>query len=122
MAEVEHNEEREERISMEIVVDAYESEEQAMGWYCYLEDKLEFPFSAVCVGQRRISPIKPGQTVNVTGMAPEEECEQEMFVEIDWDGNTLAVPLIQLEAPEADPETQEAIADWHYWVGRGYGF
>ncbi len=58
---------------MEIIVDTYEPEEQAMDWYCYLEDKLDLPFSAVCMSQRRTSPIKPGQTVNVTGMAPEEE-------------------------------------------------
>jgi hypothetical protein len=45
-----------------------------------------------------------------------------MFVEIDWDGDTLAVPLIQLNAPEADEETQQAIADWHYWVNQGYEF
>ena len=31
---------------MEIVVDAYDSEEQAMGWYSYLEDNLQFPFQA----------------------------------------------------------------------------
>ncbi len=55
-------------------------------------------------------------------MAPEDECEREMFVEIDWDGDTLAVPLIQLNAPEADEETQQAIADWHYWVNQGYEF
>ena len=35
--------EREERITMEIVVDAYGPEEQAMGWYSYLEEKLQFP-------------------------------------------------------------------------------
>lgn len=38
---------REHRIEMEIVVDAYGSEERAMGWYYYLEDKLEFPFKAM---------------------------------------------------------------------------
>ena len=40
---------REERISMEIIVDAYDSEEQAMGWYYYLEEKLHFPFLAKCI-------------------------------------------------------------------------
>lgn len=55
-------------------------------------------------------------------MAPESECEHEMFVEIAWEGDTLAVPLIQLEAPGADPETQQAIADWHYWIAQGYIF
>jgi hypothetical protein len=36
------DEEREERISMEIIVDAYDAEEQAMGWYYYLEETIQF--------------------------------------------------------------------------------
>ena len=122
MAKVIRNEEREERITMEIVVDAYGPEEQAMGWYYYLQDTMQFPFTAVCVSKRRISPLKENATVKVVGMAPEDECEQEMFVEIEWEGDTLAVPLIQLEATEADEETQQTIADWHYWVNQGYEF
>ncbi len=114
--------EREERITMEAVVDAYGPEEQAMGWYYYLEEKLQCPFTATCILKRPISPLKVGATVEVVGMAPESECEQEMFVTIAWEGETLAVPLIQLEAPAADAETQEAIGDWHYWVNRGYEF
>jgi hypothetical protein len=31
------DEEREQRIAMEIVVDAYSADEQTMGWYVYLE-------------------------------------------------------------------------------------
>jgi hypothetical protein len=116
------DEEREERITMEIVVYAYGPEEQAMGWYCYLQDTLQFSFPAVCTSKRRISPLKEGATVEVVDMAPGDECEKEMFVEIAWEGDTLAVPLIQLEAPEADEETQQAIADWHYWVNQGYEF
>ncbi|MBD2180362.1 calcium-binding protein [Planktothrix sp. FACHB-1355] len=122
MAKVSRDEEREERITMEIVVDAYGPEEQAMGWYYYLQDTMQFPFTAVCVSKRRISPLKEGVTVEVVGMTPEDECEQEMFVEIEWEGDTLAVPLIQLEAIEADQKTQQAIADWHYWVNQGYEF
>jgi hypothetical protein len=37
---------REERIHNEVVVDAYGPEEQAMGWYYYLDDKIRFPFRA----------------------------------------------------------------------------
>ncbi len=122
MGKVERDAEREERIIMEIVVDAYSPEEQVMGWYYYLQDIMQFPFTATCISKRRISPLKEGATVEVVGMAPEDECEQEMFVEIDWEGDTLAVPLIQLEATEADAETQQAIADWHYWVNQGYEF
>jgi endonuclease I len=40
------NKDREERIGMEIIVDAYGSEGQAMGWYYYLEEKLQFPGSS----------------------------------------------------------------------------
>ncbi len=122
MAKVERDREREERIEMEIVVDAYGAEEQAMGWYYYLQDRLQFPFKANCISKRRISPLKEKTMVEVVGMAPESECEREMFVEINWDGDTLGVPLIQLEAPEADEETQQGIADWHYWVNQGYEF
>jgi Calcium binding len=38
------DEEREERIHMEIIVDAYGPEEQAMGWYYYLADTMNFRF------------------------------------------------------------------------------
>jgi hypothetical protein len=122
MSKARQDEEREERIVMEIIVDAYGPEEQAMGWYYYLQDTMQFPFKAKCITKRRISPLKEGEKVEVTDMAPVDECEREMFVEIDWKGDTLAVPLIQLEAPDADEETQQAISDWHYWVNQGYEF
>jgi Calcium binding len=114
------DEEREERIIMEIIVDAYGPEEQAMGWYYYLDDTLHFPFSARCVARRATSPLKPGDEVEVVGMAPEEECEHEMFVLIQRESHSLAVPLMQLEGIQVDEETQQAIEDWHYWVDRGH--
>jgi hypothetical protein len=56
-------------------------------------------------------------------MAPEDECMKEIFIEINWQGRQLAVPLSQLEAiEEVEEETQEAIEDWHYWVARGYQY
>ena len=78
------DEEREERIHMEIIVDAYDPEEQAMGWYYYLEGTMQFPFSARCVSQRAISPLESGEEVEVVGMAPVEECDHEMFVMVTW--------------------------------------
>ena len=63
---------REERIHNEVVVDAYGAEEQAMGWYYYLEDKIRFPFQAECVVAKVVSPLLKGETVEVQGMAPEE--------------------------------------------------
>ncbi len=31
------------------IVDAYGPEEQALGWYYYLENKIGFPFQAKCI-------------------------------------------------------------------------
>jgi hypothetical protein len=117
---VPRDDEREERIVMEIIVDAYGPEEQAMGWYYYLDDHLQFPFLARCISRRVTSPLRIGDEVDVVGMAPEEECQHEMFVLIPWDRDTLAVSLAQLEVLHADKETHQAVADWHYWLAQGY--
>ena len=113
---------REERIHMEIIVDANGPEEQVMGWYSYLDDTLQFPFSARCIVRRTTSPLEPGEKVEVVGMAPAEECDHEMFVLIRWKQRQLAVPFMQLEGLQVDEETQQAIEDWRYWVNRGYEF
>ena len=119
----ERDEAREERISVEIVVDAYNEDERATGWYAYREDRLHFPFLTRCVAERAISPLRVGDEVEVVGMAPEEECRREMFVEMPWEHKrTLAVPLSQLEVIDADEETRQAVEDWHYWVEMGYEF
>ena len=41
------DEEREERIMMEVVVDAHDEDERAMGWYYYLEETLNAPSAQV---------------------------------------------------------------------------
>jgi len=122
-AKLKKNQDREERIVMEIIVDAYGPEEQAMGWYYYLEEKLQFPFTAVCSAKRSTSPLQIKDKVDVLGMAPEEECEKEMFVMIRWKRGGLAVPLSQLTPINAtDGQTKQAVEDWHYWVQMGYEF
>lgn len=120
MARQAKDEAREQRINWEIVVDANGPEEQVMGWYNYLDDTLQFPFTARCIVRRATSPLELGDEVEVAGMAPEEECEHEMFVLIRWKSRQLAVPLMQLEGIQVDEETQQAIEDWHYWVNQGY--
>ena len=113
---------REERIHNEVVVDAYGAEEQAIGWYYYLEDKIRFPFQAKCVVAKVVSPLLKGETVEVQGMAPEDACSADMLVLIRWQGRSMAVPLSQLLPIKANKATDEAIADWHYWVDQGYCF
>lgn len=121
MAKVKKNTERENRISEEIIVDAYGSEEQAMGWYYYLQDKLHFPFLARCIAERATSPLRKGDEVEIVQMAPEDECQHDMFVETRWDRRTLAIPLSQLKPIDAvDEDTTEAVEDWCYWINQGY--
>ena len=122
MTKIPEDLDREHRIDYEAVVDAYGEEERAMGWYYYIQDKLQCPFEAKCISKRRISPLEEGEEVEVQGMAPEEECMKEVFVEVEWQGRRLAVPLAQLDAIDVDEETQKAIEDWHYWVARGYQY
>ena len=122
MSKIDRDEDREYRIMMEVVVDAYDSVEKSLGWYYYLDEKLGFPFKAHCIKERRISPLEIGEQVLAIGMAGEENCESEMFVLIEWSGRTFGVPLDQLEAVDVNKRTQEAIADWHYWVAQGYLF
>lgn len=113
---------REKRINDDIVVDAYDAWEQAMGWYYYLEDKMEFPFSATCIKKRVTSPLKLKESVDVVGLPPLDDCEQEMFVEILWNDRRFAVPLDQLEYTGRDKDIRQAVEDWHYWVRQGYRF
>jgi hypothetical protein len=122
MAKSKRDRPREERIHNEVIVDAYGPEEQALGWYYFLEDKLRFPFPARCISAKVVSPLRKGETVEVLRMAPEDACAGDMLVLIRWQGRNVAVPLSQLVAIDADESTLEAIGDWHYWLAQGYCF
>jgi hypothetical protein len=118
------NKEREERITMEIVVDAYNESEKWTGWYCYLENTLAFPFEAECIKSRKASPLKSGERVTVLGMLDDDDGDGlgEMTVEVEWRDCTMGIPLAQIKGISVDEKTAEAIADWHYWVEQGYQF
>ena len=103
----------------EAVVDAYGSSERVMGWYYYLEGKMNVPFKAHCRLATPISILKVKEEVEVLGMAPEEECESNMFVWVKRTGGRIAVPLAQLQPLSKDQETREAVGDWLSWVDRG---
>jgi len=85
---------REERIRNEAIVDANGPEEQAMGWYYYLENKLRFPFQAKCIAAKVVSPLRKGETVEVRRMAPEDACTGDMLVLIRWQSRNLAFPYL----------------------------
>ncbi len=117
------NREIENRIEMEIVVDAYDYSERAMGWYYYLQDNLAVPFKAECIQLVSTSPIKIGEIVEVIAMDGEENCGLGIFVKIKWKKKEmLCVPLKQLKGVDVDDTTKQALNDWVYWNSQGYFF
>jgi hypothetical protein len=118
MTRSERDEERDKRIEMEIIVDTYSVEEQAMGWHAYLDDTLDFPFEARCLTEREESPLEEDETVRVIGMSSIEPTLGQQFVTIEWMNRELGVPLKQLEPIKATSTTEQAVADWHYWLNR----
>jgi Calcium binding len=120
MQTVTKDEAREERIVMEAIVDAYGAEEQAMGWYYYLDDRITFPFEAKCIAKHAAPVVPAHEELTVLSMADEEDCLQEMQVLVHWQKRDVVIPLAEIEGIEIDEDTEEAIADWHYWVARGY--
>ena len=122
MAKKKLNAEREHRIEMEIVVDAYTEEECAMSWYCYLEEQLSFPFKASVRKPMDSSPLPTGEHVCVTGLAHEDLCRVGIFVWVRWKERDVVAPLAQIAPLSGDKPTQVAVADWHYWHDQGRTF
>lgn len=114
--------EREHRIIYEIVVDCYDEYERVAGWWCYLDNILQFPFKATCIAERSVSMLNVGEKVQVLGMSDQDDCEREMMVQIAFKKREFGVPLMQLAAIDADDDTVQAIEDWHYWTHQGYDF
>jgi len=75
-----HDSEIEQRISDEIIVDCYDEYEELSGWYCHLEDRLSFPFEAVCEKKSQRSPLKVGEKVVAVGLADIDECGAKSYV------------------------------------------
>ena len=122
MARKKLNADREHRIEMEVVVDAYNEEERAMGWYCYLEEQLAFPFEGRVRIAMASSPLRAGQTVDVTGLAHEDLCRIGIFVWVRWGERDVVAPLAQIIPVNVSKPTRVAVADWHYWHDQGYAF
>lgn len=119
---IKKDKDREYRIDMEVIVDAYDSEERAMGWYYYVAEECDFPFKAKCISEERTSPVNKGEVVEVLGISPADECDKAIYMDIQWNDRKLAIPLSQLKGIEADEATAQIIEDWHYWIKMGYEF
>ena len=90
---------REDRIEMEAVVGAYRSDERAMEWYYYLDEKLAVPFEARVGTDLPGSPLSVGGKVEVLGMAHEGSCETDMLV---WVGSPRKARRTSVPSGAAD--------------------
>ena len=121
MSKMPFDEARENRITYEVVVDCYDDEEIRMGWYYYLERKLDFPFTAEWFAGGRSKTAQ----VEVIDMADEDACKTNMLVEIKYrDGDledVFTVPLLEIKLLGDHAEREEAITDWQYWLDQGGG-
>ncbi|MDR1438830.1 MAG: calcium-binding protein [Clostridiales bacterium] len=115
------DEAREERI-YEVIADANDSEERAMGWYCYLDDRISFPFAAECVAADKRSPLELREQITVLRMSDENYCGHDIYVDISWKGKPLSIPLAQIEPLDDGEDTAEAVGDWRYWKNQGNEF
>jgi len=117
------NAEIEERLLMEIVVDAYNESERAVGWHCYLDDRLEFPFLARIEREAHCNPLPVGEMVTALALdEPDGDCHDGFWVSVKSKIGKFDLPLEQLEPIDANEDTAIAAADWKYWVDRGYTF
>ncbi len=111
---------RRKRILDEILVDTYDEHEQISAWHCYLEDKIKFPFEAVCDKQMIRSPLQIGEQVTATGLAKKNDCGEGIVIIINWLDRRFAVPLEQLKPTDTNADFYEAVEDWKYWVTAGH--
>ena len=123
MKRVSENKARERRIYNDVIVEAYESSDVIMCWLVYFENNLDFPFEAVCIESKKISPLRKGEKVTALELIDaDENLGGDFFVIIEWGGRKMGVPLAQLKPLKTDQETKEAVEDWQYWKARGYRF
>lgn len=108
------NKARDRRIAEQILIDTYSDEEVAMAWQNYLEDTIDFPFTAVCVKKLSISPLKKGEIVKVLGIASEDRYIADIFAIIEWHGHKFDAPLTQLKPIKSSQKIKQVIEDWRY--------
>jgi len=109
------------RVNSKILVDCYDAYQQGQGWTLYLLDNISCPFTAEYSGNSKLS-IKPNQTMTVLELvnsvyASEEDLECFMArVEVEIGDVLYEVPLEDLNTIDADKKTQQAIADWQFYI------
>jgi hypothetical protein len=110
--------ERDHRIHDEIIVDAYGEEEQAMSWYYYMEENLEFPMKAKVKLRLRGGKTEE-KAVKIVEIDPESETSLTLRLGMT-EGKSDRVQYISpadIVRIQTTEENLEVLNDWLYWSG-----
>jgi hypothetical protein len=110
--------ERDHRIHYEIIVDAYDEYEQAMGWYYYMADNFAFPINAK-VKLRLRGDKTEEKAVQIVEVDPKSETSLTLRLGIT-EGKNDRVQYISPEdiiSVKTSEENLEILNDWLYWNG-----
>ncbi len=105
------------KIDYEIIVDAYDDDEQSMGWYYFFEETLEFPFTALAQLKKRDGTTET-KRVKIIGLASKETGFMNEDFNLDMEQGQYIRPVAYATLSEfkASEETLEAFQIWDfYW-------
>ncbi len=111
-----HDDEREQRITDEVIVDCYDEAEERMGWFYYMYDGLAFPI----MGQANM-PISGGKTalkkIKIVGIDPKAENGSKIRIGVIVNGTRELIHISPeyLDRIETSDENLDIINDWLYW-------
>jgi len=111
------NEVYEEKIHNEILVDCKDYYEQNMSWYNYVDDELQFPFTAEIELHRRNGQkeLKRIEVVKLSEDSSNFEALFDLKVDIDMHEYLIEIPLMNLKNVQESERTIEMIEIWKYW-------
>lgn len=111
-----HDPAREHRILYEVIVDAYDEQEEYMGWYYYLAENLRFPTPATARLTLRggKSETKPVQIVEVDPKS-EEAPPVRLGIAEKGSGRVQYLSPEEIVRLDTSPDNLKIINDWLYW-------
>ncbi len=106
------------KLDYEILVDCYDDYEAASAWQQYLEETLEFPFTATAQLKRRGGTTET-KSVTIVGIPDNGNryLDRDFNVQMEQGGYVVPVAWSALSDIQASDKTQEALAVWAFWVG-----
>ena len=110
------DEERDYRILMEVVVDCYDDEEAATGWYYYFSENLDLPIQAQANLKLRGGKMEQ-KIVKIVDVESEFSVSEYLRIGITEEGSDRIqfISPEQLVSVTTSDENRQIMNDWLYW-------